>query len=72
MTRAEIIDYITYKRLSEDKMYELIDRVIDSTELSREFGLTAYEKYNSHNYFNFNIFLYIKNVKRYRYRFYTY
>ena len=43
MTRAERIDYIRYKRLSEGKMYELIYRVIDRPELSREFGLTKYE-----------------------------
>jgi len=37
MTRDERIDYITYKSLSVDKMNELINRVIYSTQLFNDF-----------------------------------
>jgi len=39
MTLAERIDYINYKRLSYDKMHELINRVANTTKLFREYVL---------------------------------
>jgi len=42
MTLDERIYYIRYKRLSADKMYELIDRVAYTPQLSRQYGLTTY------------------------------
>jgi hypothetical protein len=42
MTLAERIDYIKYKRLSYDKMHELIDRVANTPKLFREYGLTTH------------------------------